>query len=42
MIHDEKKNVLTDHEFVIVKGLLKKSKHAYLYTQIKHPVDLRF
>ena len=30
MIHDEN-NVLTDDELVIVRDLLKESKHAYLY-----------
>ena len=30
MIHNEN-NVLTDDELVIVRGQLKKSKHAYLY-----------
>ena len=36
MIHDEN-NVLTDNELVIVKGLLKESKHACLYIRNKHP-----
>ena len=36
MIHDEN-NVLTDDELVIVRGLLKKSKHACLYIRNAHP-----
>ena len=35
MIHDEN-NVLTDDESVIVRGLLKESKHACLYTRNEH------
>ena len=36
MIHDEN-NVLTDDEFVIVRSLLKESKHACLYIRNEHP-----
>ena len=36
MIHNEN-NVLTDDELVIVRGLLKKSKHARLYMPNEHP-----
>ena len=36
MIHDEN-NVLTDDELVIVRGLLKESKHACLYIRNEHP-----
>ena len=32
VIHDEN-DVLTDDELVVVRGLLKKSKHACLYIQ---------
>ena len=32
VIHDEN-DVLTDDELVVVRGLLKKSKHACLYMQ---------
>ena len=40
MIHDEN-NVLTDDELVIVRGLLKESKHACLYIQNKHPYKFK-
>ena len=36
MIHDEN-DVLTDDEIVVVRGLLKKSKHAYLYIRNEFP-----
>ena len=36
MIHDEN-NVLTDDGLVIVRGQLKKSKHACLYIRNEHP-----
>ena len=36
MIPDEN-NVLTDDELVIVRGLLKESKHACLYIRDEHP-----
>ena len=36
MIHDEN-NVLTDDELVVVRGQLKKSKHACVYIRNKHP-----
>ena len=36
MIHDEN-NVLTDDELVIVRDLLKESKHARLYVRNEHP-----
>ena len=35
MIHDEN-NVLTDDELVIVRGMLKESKHACLYKRNEH------
>ena len=37
IIHDEN-NVLTDDELVVVRGHLKKSRHACLYTRKKHPL----
>ena len=40
MICDEK-NVLTDDESVIVRSLLKESKHACLYVKNKHPRGFR-
>ena len=36
MIHDEN-NVLRDDELVVLRGLLKDSKHACLYTRNEHP-----
>ena len=36
IIHD-KNNVLTDDELVIVRGLLKESKHLCLYIRNEHP-----
>ena len=36
MIHDEN-NVLTDVELVVVRDLLRKSKHACLYIRNEHP-----
>ena len=36
MIHDEN-NVLTDDELVVVRDLLKKSKHVCLYIQNEYP-----
>ena len=36
MIHDEN-DVLTDDELVVVRGILRKSKHACLYTQNEFP-----
>ena len=35
-IHDEN-NALTDDELVVVRDLLRKSKHAYLYIRNEHP-----
>ena len=35
-IHDEN-NVLTDDKLVIVRGLLKESKHTCLHIRNKHP-----
>ena len=40
MIHDEN-DVLTDDELVAARNLLKKSKHACLYIQNKHPCGFR-
>ena len=40
MIHDEN-NVLTDDEFVIVRSLLKESKHACLYIRNEHPLKFK-
>ena len=39
-IHD-KNDVLTDNELVIVRGLLRKSKHACLYIQSEYPRGFR-
>ena len=36
IIHNEN-NVLTDDELVIVRGLLKESKHACLYIRNENP-----
>ena len=36
MIHNEN-NALTDDESVVVRGQLKKSKHACLYIPNEHP-----
>ena len=36
LIHDEN-NVLTDDELVVVRGQLKKSRHACLYIRNEHP-----
>ena len=36
MIHDEN-NVLTDDELVVVRDLLKKSRHAFLYIRNENP-----
>ena len=36
MIHDEN-NVLTDDELVVVRDLLKKSRHAFLYIRNEYP-----
>ena len=43
MIHDEK-NVLTDDELVIVRGLLKESKQAciYIYLHIRNEYPRKF
>ena len=30
-------NVLTDDELVVVRGQLKKSRHAFLYIRNEHP-----
>ena len=38
-IHDEN-DVLTDDELVVVRGILRKSKHTCLYVRNEHP--LRF
>ena len=35
MIHDEN-NALTDNELVVVRDLLRKSKHAWLYIRTEH------
>ena len=35
-IHDEN-NVLTDDELIVVRGQLKKSKHACLHIGNEHP-----
>ena len=40
MIHDEN-NVLTHDELVIVRGLLKESKHGCLYIRKEHPREFR-
>ena len=37
----EENDVLTDDELVVVRGLLKKSKHAYLYIRNKFPCGFR-
>ena len=34
-------DVLTDDELVVVRSLLRKSKHACLYIQIKYPRGFR-
>ena len=39
-IHDEN-DVLTDHELVIVRGILRKSKHACLYIRNEFSRGLR-
>ena len=39
-IHD-KNDVLTDDKLVIVTGLLRKSKHAWLYIQNEYPRGFR-
>ena len=39
MIHDEN-DVLTDDEYSIVRGLLRKTKYACLYIQNEHLLDL--
>ena len=39
-IHDEN-DVLTDNKLVFVRGLLKKTKHAYLYIQNEYPRGFR-
>ena len=39
-IHDEN-DVLTDDELVVVRGLLRKSKHACLYIQNEYPRRFR-
>ena len=39
-IHDEN-DVLTDDELVVVRGLLRKSKHAFLYIQNEYPRGFR-
>ena len=40
MIHDEN-DVITDDELVVVRGLLKKSKHACLYIRNEFPPGFR-
>ena len=40
MIHDEN-NVVTDNELVIVKDLLKMSRHAYLCIWNEHTKDTK-
>ena len=40
MIHDENE-VLTDDELVIVRGILRKSKHACLFIRNKFPRGFR-
>ena len=40
VIHDEN-DVLTDDELVVVRGLLRKSKHAFLYIQNEYPRGFR-
>ena len=39
-IHDEN-NVLMDDELVVVRDLLRKSKHVFLYIQNEHPRKFR-
>ena len=40
MIRDEN-DVLTDDEFVTARGILRKSKHAYLYIRKEFPRGFR-
>ena len=40
MIHDEN-NVLTDDELVVVRDVLRKSKHACLYIRNEHPCKFK-
>ena len=40
MIHD-KKNLLSDDELVIVKGLLKESNYTCLYIISEHPREFK-
>ena len=39
---DDENNVLTDDKLVIVRGLLKESKHACLYIRNERPVNLKY
>ena len=41
MIHDENDVLTDDDELVIVRNLLKESKHACLYIQNKHPREFK-
>ena len=40
MIHDEN-DVLTDDEYSIVRGLLRKTKYACLYIRSEYPLGFR-
>ena len=40
LIHDEN-DVLTDDELVVVRGFLRKSKHACLYIRNEYPCEFR-
>ena len=39
-IHDEN-DVLTNNELIVVRGVLRKSKHACLYIQNEYPRGFR-
>ena len=41
MIHDENDVQTDDDELVIVRNLLKESKHACLYIRNKHPQEFK-
>ena len=41
MIHDENDVLTDDDELVIVRNLLKESKHACLYIRNKHPREFK-
>ena len=41
MIHGENNVLMNDDELVVVRGFLRKSKHACLYIQNEHPRGIK-